>query len=110
MRAFHSVFAGICRRVPSKLPVSMTTLPFSLPSIHLRVLAAKWEKSPGVLKCHWQGQRPQVGDDQSIMSTYKKLLRLLPVKVKQNKTIPGQPGLAARLPLVTVEISWEKCV
>lgn len=50
MRAFHSVFAGICRRVPSKLPVSMTTLPFSLPTIHLRVLAAEGERPPGGLK------------------------------------------------------------
>lgn len=41
MKAFHSMRWNL-HSVPSKWPVSMTTPP----SIHLRVLAAKWEKSP----------------------------------------------------------------
>lgn len=61
--------------------------PLSLPSTCERSQPS--EKSPRGSKCHWQGQRLQVGDDQNIVSTLKSSVFSREGEAQQNSPQPG---------------------
>lgn len=93
-----------------QLPVSMTTLPFCLPIHPPAIAGGQVRKVPGGVKMPLARSATADGDDHSVLSTWKKWLHLLSVTVKQNQTVPGQPGLAARHRLVTAENCGATCV
>lgn len=106
MKAFQSVCWSL-HRVPSQWPVSMTTPP----SIHLRVLAAKWEKSPEpeIPLTRSTPRRWETTETSCTLSkVWSEKSSIFALKVRWNDTERSSAGLHASFSSVMLDVNYVK--